>query len=130
VFGDPRLVPYRRAASLQGAETYHRHCAITGTKIRPVLQEAHIRPVTADGENWIDNGLLLRSDVRTMFDDGYSAVDPSYRLRVSPRLRDEFGNDEQFYAQAGQVIALPDRKIDRPHRGFVEWHNDVVFKTS
>ncbi len=133
VFGDPRLVPFRLAQQAFKAvvlNTYHGHCAVTGTKIRPVLQAAHIRPVTAGGENRVDNGLLLRSDVHTMFDGGYLAVDPSYRLRVSPRLRDEFGNGEQFYAQAGRVIALPDRKVDRPHREFLEWHLDEVFKAS
>jgi putative restriction endonuclease len=133
VFGDPRLAPYRLAQrSFQAVvlNTYHGHCAITGSKIRPVLQAAHIRPVTKGGENRIDNGLLLRSDVHTMFDSGYLAVDPSYRLRVSPRLRDDFGNGEQFYAQAGHVIALPDRKIDRPHREFLEWHLDEVVKAS
>jgi putative restriction endonuclease len=95
-----------------------------------VLQAADIRPVTAGGENRINNGLLVGSDVHTMFDDGYLAVDPSYGLRVSPRLRDEFGNGAQFYAQAGQIIALPDRKIDRPLRELLEWHNDVIFKAS
>ena len=86
---------------------YHRRCAITGTKIWPALDAAHIRPVAEGGEHRIDNGLLLRSDVHTMFDRGYLGVDPSYRLQVSPRLRDEFGNGEQFYSKAGEVIALP-----------------------
>jgi putative restriction endonuclease len=63
-----------------------------------------------------------------MFDGGYLGIDSSYRLRVSPQLRDEFGNGEQFYAQAGQAIALPQRRVDRPHREFLEWHLDVVFK--
>jgi len=98
---------------------YRRRCAITGTKIWPALDAAHIRPVTQGGEHRIDNGLLLRSDVHTMFDWGYLGVDPSYRLLVSPRLRDEFGNG-----------ALPDRKGDRPHREFLEWHLDAVFKAS
>jgi putative restriction endonuclease len=109
---------------------YHRRCAITGAKIWPALQAAHIRPVAEGGEHRIDNGLLLRSDVHTMFDRGYLAVDPSYRLLVSPRLRDEFGNGDQFYAKAGQVIALPDRKPDRPHREFLQWHFDTVYKAS
>jgi len=65
-----------------------------------------------------------------MFDRGYLAVDPGYRLRVSPRLRDEFGNGEQFYEQCGEVIAVPDRKVDRPQRAFLEWHLDEVFKAS
>lgn len=54
----------------------------------------------------------------------------AYRLRVSPRLREEFGNGERFYAQAGQVVALPERKPDRPQREFLEWHTDEVFKAS
>jgi putative restriction endonuclease len=133
VFGDPRLAPYRLAQQAFKAvvlDKYHGHCAITDTKIRPVLQAAHIRPVTDGGENRIDNGLLLRSDVHTMFDRGYLAVDPGYRLRVSPRLRDEFGNGEQFYAKVGEVIALPTRKADQPQRDFLEWHLDTVFKAS
>jgi putative restriction endonuclease len=109
---------------------YHRRCAITGTKIWPALDAAHIRPVAQGGEHRIDNGLLLRSDVHTMFDRGYLSVDPSHRLRVSPRLRDESGNGEQFYSKAGEVIALPDRKADRPHCEFLEWHLDTVFRAS
>jgi putative restriction endonuclease len=43
VFGDPRLAPYRLGqqafqAVVLGA--YERKCAITGSKIRPVLQAA------------------------------------------------------------------------------------------
>jgi putative restriction endonuclease len=111
---------------------YHRRCAVTGTKIWPALEAAHIRPVTQGGEHRLDKGLLLRSDVHRMFDWGCLTlgVDPSYRLQVSPRLRDEFGNGEQFYAKARQVITLPDRKADRPHREFLEWHLDTVFKAS
>jgi glycine/D-amino acid oxidase-like deaminating enzyme len=45
---DPRLAPYRLGqqafqAVVLGA--YNRHCAITGSKIRPVLQAAHVRPL-------------------------------------------------------------------------------------
>jgi HNH endonuclease len=133
VFGDPRFAPYRLGQQAFKAivmDKYHRHCAITGTHIPPVLQAAHIQPVTAGGEHRIDNGLLLRSDVHTMFDRGYLGVDPQYRLRVSPRLREEFGNGAQFYAQAGQVIELPARRPDRPNREFLEWHLDEVFKAS
>jgi putative restriction endonuclease len=99
-------------------------------KISPVLQAAHIRPVQAGGEHRIDNGLLLRSDVHIMFDQGYLGVDPAHRLLVSPRLRTDFGNGEQYYAKAGHVIELPDRHADRPNRDFLEWHLDEVFRAS
>lgn len=133
VFGDPRLAPYRlgqQAFKAVVMDAYHRRCAITSTHIPPVLQAAHVRPVTEGGEHRLDNGLLLRSDVHTMFDRGYLGVDPRYRLVVSPRLREEFGNGDQFYAKAGQVIDLPARRADRPHREFLEWHLDEVFKAS
>jgi hypothetical protein len=109
---------------------YHGSCAITGTRVRPVLQAAHIRPVTFGGENRLSNGLLLRADVHVLFDHGYLAVDPSYHLRVSPRLRDDFGSGEEFYARAGQVIGLPHKETDRPWRDSLEWHLDEVFQAS
>lgn len=132
-YGDPRLAPQRLGqqafkAVVLGA--YDRRCAITGTKIRPVLQAAHILPLPQGGEHRLDNGLLLRSDVHTMFDRGYLGVDPRHRLLVSPRLREEFGNGGQFYARAGQPIALPDRRADRPGREFLEWHTETIFRRS
>ncbi len=131
VYGDPRLAPQRlgqRAFQAVVLDAYNRRCAITGNKIRPVLQASHIRPLPAGGEHRLDNGLLLRSDVHTMFDRGYLGVDAKHRLVVSTHLRDEFGNGEQFYAQAGQQISVPDRRIERPNREFLEWHLDTVFK--
>ena len=131
VFGDPRLAPYRLG---QGAfkavvlDAYHRRCAISGTHIPPVLQAAHIRPVTVGGEHRLDNGLLLRSDIHTLFDRGYLGVDPHFRLQVSPRLRADFSNGDQFYAKAGQAIELPERRADQPAREFLEWHLDEVFQ--
>jgi putative restriction endonuclease len=133
VFGDPRLTPYRlgqRSFQAVVLDAYHRRCAISGTHIPPVLQAAHIRPVTEGGEHRLDNGLLLRSDVHTLFDRGYLGVDPKHRLLVSPRLREDFGNGEQFYAKAGEVIDLPERRADRPQRDYLEWHIDEVFKAS
>ena len=133
VFGDPRLAPFRlgqRSFQAVVLDAYHRRCAISGTHIPPVLQAAHIRPVTNGGEHRLDNGLLLRSDVHTLFDRGYLAVDPRYRLLVSPRLREDFHNGDQLYARAGQVIDLPDHRRDRPNRDFLEWHLDEVFKAS
>jgi putative restriction endonuclease len=130
VFGTPKLAPYRLGqgsfrAVVQAA--YHDRCAITGSKIAPVLQAAHIQPVTAGGEHRLDNGLLLRSDVHILFDRGYLGVDPLHRLQVSPRLRADFGNGEQFYSRAGNLITLPDDRRDRPQREFLEWHLDSKF---
>ena len=133
MFSDPRLSPQRlgqQSFQIRVLEAYGQRCAITGTKIRPVLQAAHIRPVTEGGQHRLDNGLLLRSDVHTMFDDGYLGIDPRYRLQVSPRLRQDFANGDKFYARAGQVITLPPHRNERPAREFIEWHLDEKFLAS
>lgn len=133
VFGEPRLVRPRLG---QGGfktlvrEAYGKKCAITGHKIVPTLQAAHIVPVSKNGENRIDNGILLRSDVHTMFDQGYLGVAPDLTLHVSPRLRSEFGNGDEFYSRQGHVIVTPREPVDRPNREFLEWHMDTVFKAS
>jgi putative restriction endonuclease len=133
VYGDPRLVPQRlgqRAFQAVVLDAYHGRCAITGARIRPVLQAAHIRPLPEGGEHRLDNGHLMRSDVHTLYDKGYLGVDPHHRLLVSRRLRAEFDNGDQFYARAGETIALPMRRADRPGREFLEWHLDEVFKAA
>jgi putative restriction endonuclease len=110
VFGEPRLAPYRRGQRPFQAvvlDAYHRRRAISGTHISPVLQAAHIRPISAGGEHRLEHGLLLRSDVHALFDRGYLGVDPKYRLLVSPRPREDFSNGDQFYAMTGQSIGLP-----------------------
>lgn len=113
-------------------QAYGGRCAITGDKIRPVLQAAHIRPLPQGGEHRLDNGVLLRSDVHTLFDQGYLSMDPNYRLMVSSRLRREFGNGEEFYARASDrtPVSVPVRRVDRPNSDFLEWHRDQVFKAT
>jgi putative restriction endonuclease len=133
VFGEPRLVRPRLG---QGGfktlvrEAYEKRCAITGHKIVPTLQAAHIVPVSKSGENRVDNGMLLRSDVHTMFDQGYLGVAPDLTLHVSPRLRSEFGNGDEFYARQGHTIAAPREPGDRPKREFLEWHMETVFRVA
>lgn len=111
-------------------DAYRARCAITGHKIRPTLQAAHIQPVAHGGQHRIDNGLLLRSDVHTMFDRGYLTVDDKLRLRVSPRLREDFGNGDEFYSRDGEPIGVPSSRSHRPNQIFLQWHQDEVFQAS
>lgn len=131
MFGNARLVRPRlgqggfRASVL---DAYDRRCAVTGHKITPTLQAAHIRPVSRGGQHRVDNGLLLRSDVHTMFDLGFLTVDATHALRVSPSLRHEFGNGEEFYAREGETVSLPTDRRLAPAAEFLEWHGDEVFR--
>lgn len=131
--GDPRLIVPRvgqQAFKALISDAYHHRCALTGEKVRPVLEAAHIVPVASGGEHRLDNGLLLRSDMHTLFDRGYIAFDPKFRLRVSPALRDQFGNGDWLYAREGSEIAVPDSRRQRPNAEFLEWHNAEVFQAA
>lgn len=128
--GDARLVIPRvgqRAFRALVAEAYHHRCALTGDKVRPVLEAAHIVPVGTGGQHRIDNGVLLRSDMHTLFDRGYIGIDPHHNLRVSPALREQFGNGDWLYAREGAQIALPDRRAERPNPEYLEWHMEEIF---
>jgi putative restriction endonuclease len=55
-------------------------CAITGCKIKSVLEAAHITPYLGPHTNHISNGLLLRADIHTLWDLGLIAIDPETML--------------------------------------------------
>ena len=131
MWSEPRLVRQRLGQGSFKAlvtDTYERRCAITREKALPVLQAAHIRPVTQDGAHRIDNGLLLRSDVHTLFDRGYLTVTPDYEVRVSRKLKTDFDDGEHYYQLERGRIWTPARADDRPNRDFLAWHADTVFR--
>lgn len=110
------------------ADAYGRRCAVTGEKTYPVLEAAHIVPVTRGGPHSPDNGLLLRSDIHKLFDRGYVTVQPNGEFRVSARLKEDWQNGRIYYAHHGTTIRFPDAAEWRPARERLEWHNDTVFR--
>lgn len=130
IWGDPRLVRQRLgqgAFRVMVTDTYERRCAVTREKTLPVLEAAHILPVAAHGRHRVDNGLLLRSDIHTLFDAGYVTVTPDYRFRVSDRLKRDFDNGEHYYRMAGSPIWVPQRDEDRPNRDFLQRHAETTY---
>jgi putative restriction endonuclease len=131
-FGKPILVRPRLG---QGSfrvlvtDAYGRRCAVTGERVLPVLEAAHIRPYATGGEHRVDNGLLLRSDLHALFDRGYMTVTPELRIEVSRRLQSEFENGKQYLALNGNKIATPSNVDDRPSTKFLEWHNENLFRS-
>ena len=109
-------------------DTYERRCAVTREKALPVLEAAHIQPVAEGGAHRVSNGLLLRSDVHTLFDRGYVTITPDLRFRVSRRLRKDFDNGEHYYQLDGDRIWVPKRAEERPSREALVWHADTVFR--
>jgi putative restriction endonuclease len=58
-----------------------------------VLEVARIKPYVPSGPHQQENGLLLSSDLHTLFDQGYAFVDATeLKLVVNARIREEFEN--------------------------------------
>jgi len=129
MFSDPALARRRLG---QGAfrvlvtDTYERQCAVTREHTLPVLEAAHIRPVTQAGEHHVTNGLLLRSDVHRLFDLGYVSISPDMKFRVSRRLEEDWRNGKVYYGFDGKPINLPKDPSCRPDARMLEWHADTV----
>ncbi len=129
-YGTPALVTPRLG---QGSfrvlvtDAYERRCAVTAERVLPVLEAAHIRPYAQGGEHRVDNGLLLRSDLHTLFDRGYVTVTPALQLEVSRRIREDFENGRDYYALHGRAVRVPARAGDRPAGEFLRWHNQEAY---
>ena len=56
---------------------YGGRCAISGCNAEDALEAAHIIPYSESPINRVENGILLRSDIHTLFDLGLLAIDTS-----------------------------------------------------
>lgn len=108
-------------------DAYERRCAVTAERVLPVLEAAHIRPYADGGEHRVDNGVLLRSDLHTLFDRGYVTVTPQLELEVSRRLREDFENGRHYYELHGHRLREPSHPDQRPSPDVLRWHNETVF---
>lgn len=62
-------------------------CAVTKCLLTDILEAAHIMPYRNDSHNDISNGLLLRSDIHTLFDLNLLAIHPiTLAIHLSPEL--------------------------------------------
>ena len=132
-YGAPTLINPRLG---QGAfrvlvtDAYKRRCAITGEKTLPVLEAAHIVPFAQSGSHQISNGLLLRSDFHKLFDLGYVTIDREFRVKVSPRIREDWFNGKVYYRLDRQPLAsVPDAADQQPRREYLDWHNKNIFQS-
>lgn len=62
-------------------------CAVTGTRLDSVLEACHISQHSKTGMNQTGNGLLLRSDIHALFDDGLLTISCGGIVIVAPALK-------------------------------------------
>ncbi len=125
-YGTPTLVTPRLGQGSFRAlvtDAYSYRCAISKERTLPVLQAAHIRPYADGGSHELSNGLLLRSDLHTLFDQQYLTIEPNKKtIIVSRRIREQFENGRDYYAFKDRLLAQPSDVFALPSSENLAFH--------
>jgi len=82
--------------------TYGRECAVTGCDVVEALEAAHILPYNGDTTNHVQNGILLRADIHTLYDLGIIEIDEHYIVHLYDGL-----GESSYQQYDGVMISLP-----------------------
>lgn len=129
-YGEPVLVKPRLgqgAFRIAVTDAYSRACAVSGGKVLPALDAAHIRPYGSGGSHEVSNGILLRRDIHSVFDAGYVTIDEKLRFVVSDRVRRDFNNGNEYRRLHGTLVSVPAAQSFQPNPQALRWHNETVF---
>ncbi len=109
-------------------DAYDRKCSITNERTLPALDAAHIKPVSEMGQHEVKNGILMRRDLHALFDKGYMTINPTMKLEVSRRIREEFENGRDYYKLDGTSVRLPYNPLNHPSIEYLRWHNEKIYR--
>lgn len=124
--GDQRTFDLRAIHRRQGQQAFRNEliaayggCAVTGTTAIDVLEAAHIHPYKGAHTNHVTNGLLLRSDIHTLFDLHRLTVTPDLVVKVHPDL---LGGD-YGHLDGQPLVLVPSASKARPNRQLLGEHH-------
>jgi hypothetical protein len=99
-------------------EAYNHQCALTKCDCVEALEAAHISPYRGGHTNHVQNGILLRSDIHTLFDIGLMGFAPnSHKVVLSSALR-----ASRYGILKGRRLSAPSRNEYRPNEEALRQH--------
>ncbi len=97
---------------------YRARCAISGCPVTSVLDAAHIKGYHGPKSSHSSNGLLLRTDLHTLFDLHLLTVDPeTWKVLISPELKGSV-----YEKLAGKRLRRPKNPKKWPNKQRLAWH--------
>ena len=101
---------------------YDYQCAVTGFNATDALEVAYIIPYRGKHTQHPSNGILLRSDLHTLFDMGKIAVDTRTMTII---LADEL-TETSYRILAGRPLRYPKEETQRPSTEGLDLHRRLV----
>ena len=99
-------------------EAYGSKCAVTDSDAVEALEVAHTVSYWGPETNLVTNGLLLRSDLHTLFDLGKVAIDiTSIILVLVPDLA-----ESTYMELPGTRIKVPESVAEYPDKATIDYH--------
>jgi len=85
-------------------------CVVTGCRLPDLLEAAHIAPYRGEKDHHLSNGLLLRTDIHTLFDLDLLGIEPdTFQVRTHPRLK-----GLEYASLDGKRLACQAETLSRP----------------
>lgn len=109
---------------------YSGKCAITGIDLQELLFASHIIPWSKNEEERLnpENGICLSALYDKAFDKGLIAVNESYHILISDKLKKKKQADyygKYFAPIENQLLISPQRYF--PKKEFIQYHLDEIF---
>ncbi len=92
-------------------EVYENKCAVTRSSIPETLEAAHIIPYKGSSTNHIQNGILLRADIHTLFDLDLLRIDENYLIHIDKSIE-----DIEYRKFDGKYLRLPNNAEIHPSK--------------
>jgi hypothetical protein len=86
---------------------FQRRCVVSDCQVEEILEAAHIHPYRGTKDHHVENGLLLRADLHTLFDLSLLAIDPqTHQLLLAPHV----AQDPYYETLANKKIQFPKKQ--------------------
>lgn len=121
----PRMIRARNHQAWFSTRTksaYGYRCAFSGLPVRELLVGAHIVPDADGGPPSVNNGICMSTLHHSAYDTQLIGVDPDYRIRVAPPLRERQDGDllANLKDLDGTRLRLPSQRDDWPDPAYLE----------
>ena len=90
-------------------DAYENKCAVSNCADTDVLEAAHIEPYSETQTNSIENGILLRADLHTLFDLGLLTIRETNEVEIAEKIQ-----STEYRSFHRQKIRLPKKPSDQP----------------